>query len=76
MIPPRTLNGENYGNGVSYRVTECRKRLRLSRTFQRPGLKIKLDDRAPSAVANEIPQGSNQRVVFAASGAQEETEST
>ena len=32
MIPPRRLSGENCGNGVSYRVAVCRKRLRVSRT--------------------------------------------
>ena len=35
MIPPRRLSGENYGNGVSYRVAVCRKRLRVSRTTTR-----------------------------------------
>ena len=35
MIPPRRLSGENCGNGVSYRVAVCRKRLRVSRTTQR-----------------------------------------
>ena len=35
MIPPRRLGGENYGNGVSYRVAVCRKRLRVSRTVIR-----------------------------------------
>ena len=35
MIPPRRLSGENCGNGVSYRVAVCRKRLRVSRTTLR-----------------------------------------
>ena len=35
MIPPRRLSGENCGNGVSYRVAVCRKRLRVSRTTPR-----------------------------------------
>jgi len=35
MIPPRRLSGENFGNGVSYRVAVCRKRLRISRTATR-----------------------------------------
>jgi len=35
MIPPRRLSGENCGNGVSYRVAVCRKRLRISRTTPR-----------------------------------------
>ena len=35
MIPPRRLSGENCGNGVSYRVAVCRKRLRVRRTTPR-----------------------------------------
>ena len=35
MILPRRLSGENCGNGVSYRVAVCRKRLRVSRTTPR-----------------------------------------
>lgn len=31
MIPPRRLSAESFGNGVSYRVAVCRKRLRVGR---------------------------------------------
>lgn len=35
MIPPRRLSAESFGNGVSYRVAVCRKRLRVNRTTPR-----------------------------------------
>lgn len=35
MINARRLSGENYGNGVSYRVAVCRQRLRASRAIPR-----------------------------------------
>ena len=34
MIPHRSLGRENYGDGVSYRVVACRKRLRIVRAEQ------------------------------------------
>ena len=34
-MPTRRLSGENCGNGVSYRVAVCRKRLRVTRTTPR-----------------------------------------
>jgi hypothetical protein len=44
MIPPRTFNGENFGNGVKYRVAACRKRLRVSRTTHRTPIPIQMDE--------------------------------
>jgi len=38
MIPPRMLNGDNSGTGVRFRVSACRKRLRVSRSGQRPNV--------------------------------------
>ena len=35
MIPTRVLNGDNSGTGVRFRVSACRKRLRVSRSTQR-----------------------------------------
>ena len=56
MDPPRRLSGENCGNGVSYRVAGCRKRLRVSRTTLRGQSNPRLDGyslTSPS-VANEL----------------------
>ena len=44
MIPPRSLNGENSGNAVRYRIAACRKRLRTNRTSPRSRINIQLDD--------------------------------
>ena len=44
MIPHRSLNGENSGNGLRYRVAACRKRLRNSRTTRRSSTCIQMDE--------------------------------
>ena len=62
MIPPRRLSGENFGNGVSYRVAVCRKRLRDSRTIVRaplgaggnPDCRTDFYSSATPGVANEL----------------------
>ena len=43
MIPPRSLNGENSGNAVRYRVAACRKRLRNNRPTHRSAGGIQMD---------------------------------
>ena len=44
MIPPRSLNGENAGNAVRYRIAACRKRLRTNRISPRLQADIQLDE--------------------------------
>ena len=44
MIPHRSLNGENSGNGLRYRVAACRKRLRNNRTTHRSSTCIQMDE--------------------------------
>ena len=44
MIPHRSLNGENSGNGGRYRVAACRKRLRNNRTTHRSSTCIQMDE--------------------------------
>jgi len=70
MIPPRTLNGENFGNGVRYRVTECRKRLREHRTFHRSkaGVAVNAGTKAPAT-------GVHRTGGLRANGVAEEAES-
>ena len=46
MIPPRRLSGENCGNGVSYRVAACRKRLRVRRTTPRAQAKVQTNEQS------------------------------
>ena len=56
MTPRRRLSGEIYGNGVSYRVAVCRKRLRASRTIPRRQTNLSLDGYALNSpsVANDL----------------------
>ncbi len=76
MIPPRMLNGDNSGTGVRFRVSACRKRLRVSRSGQRPNLSaFPAEDSAvrveePSRV-NDIGRSANLH-----RHAQEEAEGT
>ena len=49
MIPPRSLNGENSGNAVKYRVGACRKRLRTNRISPRLQADIQLDEQLSAA---------------------------
>jgi hypothetical protein len=44
MIPPRILSGENFGNGVRYRIVACRKRLRVSRTTYKARISSQTDE--------------------------------
>ena len=44
MIPHRSLNAENSGNGIRYRVAACRKRLRNNRTTHRSSTCIQMDE--------------------------------
>ena len=75
MIPPCTLNGENFANGVSYRVSACRKRLRFSRTNHRANTSSETGGQA-SETESRATLNENRRIVFATSGAEEEAEST
>ncbi len=43
MVPPRTLKAASLGNGVRFRVSACRKRLRYSRTSQRSQVALEPD---------------------------------
>ena len=49
MIPPRSLNGENSGNAVRYRIAACRKRLRTNRISPRLQADIQLDEQLSAA---------------------------
>ena len=51
MIPPRSLNGENSGNAVKYRVAACRKRLRTNRISPRLQADIQLDEQLSAIVS-------------------------
>jgi len=53
MIPHRRLSGENCGNGVSYRVAACRKRLRVGRTTPRAPASVQTNEQ--SGEINRIP---------------------
>jgi hypothetical protein len=75
MIFPRTLHGENFGNGVRYRVSACRKRLRVSRITYRANTNIQRDEQAGEGESLSTLHDSHSDV-FATSGAQEEAEST
>jgi hypothetical protein len=75
MIPPRTLNGENFGNGISNRVSACRKRLRFSRTVHRANHNSETRGQA-GEIESRATLDENRRMVFATSGAEEEAEST
>ena len=75
MNPPRTLNGENFGNGVGYRVSACRKRLRVSRTTHRTSASVRGDEQ-PKEIESFSIRNDNRRAVLATSGAQEEAEGT
>ena len=74
MIPSRTLNGENFGNGVGYRVSACRRRLRVSRTIHRTIKSIETDGQTREI--ESLPALADNRAVFAVSGAEKEAEST
>lgn len=74
MIPPRTLSGENFGNGVRYRISACRKRLRVSRTIHRANTNSDAAGRAGEI--ESLRSLEDNRLVFATSGAEEEAEST
>lgn len=76
MIHPRTLNGETFGNGVRYRVSACRKRLRVSRSTHRVNKNPPLDEQSKEIESPSTLSHDNHGVVFATSGAQEEAEST
>lgn len=44
MIPPRIPNEEGLANGVRYRVSACRRRLRVSRNSDRSKRSIQRDE--------------------------------
>ena len=56
MTTRRRSGGENEGNGVSYRVAVCRKRLRISRTTLRVESNPRLDGYSliSPSVANDL----------------------
>jgi hypothetical protein len=76
MIHPRTLNGAGLGVGIRYRVSACRKRLRISRTSYRANRKIERNEECREFDDDVTLAGDNQGVVNASSSAEEEAEST
>ena len=75
MISPRSLNGANFGIGVRYRVSACRKRLRISRINDQANTNIQRDEPVKDVESLSTLDG-NRCGVFTTSGAQEEAEST
>ena len=75
MIPDRTLNSGNFGNGVSYRVSACRKRLRVSRTIHRASTDSETEGQVRE-IETLSTLNDNRRMVFATSEAEEEAENT
>ena len=76
MIHPRTLNGVGLGVGVRYRVSACRKRLRVSRTSHRANTKIEHDEESTEFENSATLARNNPGVVNASLPAEEEAEST
>ena len=76
MVPRSIYNGDSFGNGMRYRVTACRKRLRSSRAIHRTHAHIQQDEQASEIEIRPTPGGETTRVLLGASGAQEEAEST
>jgi hypothetical protein len=76
MIPPRTLNGDGFGNGVRYRVSACRKRLRHRRSTHRTQAHILQDEQSRETESCSIPGQDTPTAVLAASGVPKEAEST
>lgn len=75
MIHPRTLNGAGLGIGVRYRVSACRKRLRISRSY-RANRKIERDEECTEFDNGVTPGRDNPGVMNASSPAEEEAERT
>jgi hypothetical protein len=76
MIPPRTLDGDGFGNGVRFRVSACRRRLRVSRANHRPNVNTQPVDGCAEIETRSKPGRDNPSVVLVETGAQEEAEST
>jgi hypothetical protein len=76
MIHPRTLHGAGLGIGVSFRVSACRKRLRVSRTSHRANRKIERDEECTEFDNSVTLDRDNPGVVKASSATGEEAEST
>ncbi|MCU1265369.1 MAG: hypothetical protein JWM21_1687 [Acidobacteria bacterium] len=74
MIPPRPLKGVSFGNGVRYRVSACRRRLRYSRTTNRTHANIQQDGQSEEIESRATPDRDTSGAVLAGSG--EEAEST
>ena len=75
MIPPRTFNGENPGLAVHYRVSACRRRLRVSRSSHRP-IANPLRNREMNEIENSAAVTLDPTRLKELADAQEETEST
>ena len=76
MIPSRNFDGAGPGNGVRYRVSACRKRLRFSRTITRRHAQIQQDEQAKEIETRSTPGHETTGVLLLVSGASEEAEST
>lgn len=74
MIPPRPLKGVSFGNGVRYRVSACRKRLRYSRTNQRTHAPIQQDEQSGEIESRSTTGRNTSEAVLVVSG--KEAEST
>lgn len=74
MIPPRPIKGVSFGNGVRYRVSACRKRLRSSRTNQRTHAYLEENEQSGEIDSRATPSRDTSGAVFVESG--KEAEST
>jgi hypothetical protein len=74
MIPPRPLKGVSFGNGVRYRVSACRKRLRSSRTNQRTHAHLQHDEQSAEIESRDTPGRDTSGAGLVESG--KEAEST
>lgn len=76
MTHPRKVSGGDFGNGVRYRVSACRKRLRYSRSTHRTQAHLEQDAQSRELESCPTPSQDATGVVLAASDAENEAEST
>lgn len=76
MIPPRPLKRVSFGNGVGLRVSACRKRLRYSRTGQRPPVAGKPGAPPVGFDSRSTPDRNTPGAILAATISRKEAEGT
>jgi hypothetical protein len=76
MISPRPTNGVNAGIGVSYRVSACRRRLRVSRWKNRANAQMQEQEEFREIDSPAKPRRDNPGVVLAPSETQAGAEGT